>query len=167
MRRIIVLWALFALPELAVADDANDFSFPTPIDLSVERQLLTERFPKIASDVPRLRAIGNYRQALELYRIGTLEAYNARIKSVCEGLNTTERLVNAAFASGDMSTNKKSRYERRIEAERMKCRVDNKAGSDYWALYDDLLGLYQQEARNSFEELERCNRNNDCRQGSR
>lgn len=130
-----------------------------------QRSLFYETFPKVDRDLPKLDGLLQYLSELELFRIGKLEGFNAKIKRICESLKAVERQVNLSFADGDLSRNEKENYDRRIASEREKCLVSNKENSPYWALYDDFLGLYQKEANASIRERERCYINDDCREG--
>jgi len=165
MRTITLFFVGLMASSTAFAQVEDDFGFPVPIDLEVQRTLLSETFPEVDRNLTKIDGLRKYRRDLELYRIGKLEAYNEKIKRVCETLKTVERRVNQSFASGDLSPNEQKNYNRRIASERDKCLVSKKGTSPYWALYDDFLQFYRSESDASKEELDRCYINDDCREG--
>jgi len=145
------------------AQDGEDYSFPAPINVQIQRELLGETFPEINTSLKKLDGLIKYRRDLELYRALRLEAFNANIDLICKQLILVERRVNTAFSKGDLSPNEKGNYNNRIANERSKCQVANYNGSQYYILYDTFLNLYKSETSSSRDALNSCYASDPCR----
>ncbi|MEL6451149.1 MAG: hypothetical protein AAFQ19_07795 [Pseudomonadota bacterium] len=163
MTRIMVVLALSFLPVIGVAQTVDEIAFPTPIDISTQRKLLSETFPKIDNSLKTIDGLKKYRRDLENYRLTQLEEFNDRILKICKELKSTERVVNKSFQSGDMSPNEKKSLDSKIAAERAKCIVPKLADSDYWKLYDNWLDFYREQSKESQKDLASCNASSPCR----
>jgi hypothetical protein len=143
VRMPCVLVLCFA-PLIASADGmTTEYTTPEPIDLASKRVEMSDKFPQVGDETPRIRALIKYKREHERFRIGVLEGLNEQIKKICEDLKAIERKIRRDLKNGILSQNAYDDVMYRIEEERKNCLFDNRAISQYFKLYDEFKELYQ------------------------
>lgn len=162
--RLLCIVALCILPFVASADGIEaEYPVAGPIDLAAKRVEMSDKFPQVGDETPRIRALIKFKKDHERFRIGMLEGFNEEIKKVCEDLKATERVIRRDLKNGILSQNSYDDIMYQIEEERKSCLFDNRATSPYFKLYDDFKELYQTSSAEADLLIAECYASNTCR----
>lgn len=166
IKAAVLMLFVFASTHVLGQEEGDDYGFPAPIDVAVQRENFSITFPNIDETLKTRAGLKKYIREVDLYRISTLEAYNYKILSICKRLVETELRVNKAWANSNVSGNEKKRYDLRIKNEREQCDVKFYKTSKYYKLYDDFLNFYREQVKDAQKELAICDNSEPCRTGA-